>query len=272
MDYYVMLGVGKTASPDEIKRAYRALALKYHPDKNPGDAESERQFKEVASAYEVLIDPSKRAMYDARGYVGRRPASPPPRTNTHPPRPNPPRPAKKPKKPRPMPVRMPIIDRNPVWDDNWHAPRQPEPHELAFPCEFVEVEGTGRDIIVELRLSPHELRQGCSKSVKVRRRKRCHKCVEGKQKCPRCGGRWQHMTMNTWNAPAKCPLCKCEKSYKTDCKECEGSGLCIWEVLEVGVEVPPRSVSGQRVVLTEGEDSGKFSEIPGKLYVVLKSV
>ena len=59
-DYYDVLGVGKSASTDEIKKAYRKLAIKYHPDKNPGDKEAEERFKEATEAYEVLRDPQKR--------------------------------------------------------------------------------------------------------------------------------------------------------------------------------------------------------------------
>lgn len=69
-DYYEVLGVGKTAAVDEIKKAYRKLALKYHPDKNPGDAEAEEKFKEAAEAYGVLSDEEKRARYDRYGHQG----------------------------------------------------------------------------------------------------------------------------------------------------------------------------------------------------------
>lgn len=67
-DYYEILGVSKTATADEIKKAYRALAMKYHPDKNAGDADSEEKFKEVSAAYEVLGDELKRKQYDAGGF------------------------------------------------------------------------------------------------------------------------------------------------------------------------------------------------------------
>ncbi len=66
-DYYDILGVGRDASADDIKKAYRALAFKYHPDKNPGDAEAEEKFKEATEAHEVLSDPDKRAQYDQFG-------------------------------------------------------------------------------------------------------------------------------------------------------------------------------------------------------------
>jgi len=69
-DYYEVLGVVKTAGTQEIKTAYRKLAQKYHPDRNPGDAEAEERFKEAAEAYSVLCDGDKRARYDRFGHQG----------------------------------------------------------------------------------------------------------------------------------------------------------------------------------------------------------
>src|SRR3954467_10597108 len=66
-DYYEVLGLQKGVSAEEIKKAYRKLAVKYHPDKNPGDKAAEEQFKELGEAYEVLNDPQKRATYDQYG-------------------------------------------------------------------------------------------------------------------------------------------------------------------------------------------------------------
>ena len=69
-DYYEVLGVDRSASEDEIKKAYRKLAMRYHPDHNPGDAEAEQKFKEAAEAYDVLRDAEKRARYDRFGHAG----------------------------------------------------------------------------------------------------------------------------------------------------------------------------------------------------------
>ena len=69
-DYYEVLGVDKNVTPEELKKAYRKLALQYHPDRNPGDKEAEEKFKEAAEAYDVLSNPDKKARYDQFGMAG----------------------------------------------------------------------------------------------------------------------------------------------------------------------------------------------------------
>src|SRR4030067_2712026 len=69
-DYYEVLGLGRNASEEEIKKAYRRMALNYHPDRNPGDKEAEEKFKEAAEAYDVLRDPNRRGIYDFYGHDG----------------------------------------------------------------------------------------------------------------------------------------------------------------------------------------------------------
>lgn len=70
LDYYKVLGVERSATADEIKRAYKKVAIKYHPDRNPGDKEAEEKFKQAAEAYDVLRDPEKRSRYDQFGAAG----------------------------------------------------------------------------------------------------------------------------------------------------------------------------------------------------------
>ena len=72
-DYYEVLGVDKSASANDIKKAYRRKAMEYHPDKNPGNKEAEEKFKEAAEAYSVLSDPDKKARYDQFGHAGTAP-------------------------------------------------------------------------------------------------------------------------------------------------------------------------------------------------------
>ena len=69
-DYYEVLGISRSAGPDEIKKAYRKLAIQYHPDKNPDDKQAEDKFKEVAEAYSVVSDPQKKSRYDQFGHAG----------------------------------------------------------------------------------------------------------------------------------------------------------------------------------------------------------
>ena len=68
-DYYEVLGIERTVTAEEIKKSYRKLAIKYHPDKNPGDKAAEEKFKELGEAYEVLNDPEKRTLYDQYGHA-----------------------------------------------------------------------------------------------------------------------------------------------------------------------------------------------------------
>ena len=77
-DYYEILGVSKTAEEREIKKAYKRLAMKFHPDRNPGDPEAEKKFKEISEAYEVLSDDKKRQTYDRYGKEGVHGFQPPP--------------------------------------------------------------------------------------------------------------------------------------------------------------------------------------------------
>lgn len=74
-DFYALLNVSRTASPEDLKKAYRKLAMKYHPDKNPGDKKAEETFKQISEAYEVLSDPKKRDMYDQFGFAGGNPGA-----------------------------------------------------------------------------------------------------------------------------------------------------------------------------------------------------
>ena len=69
-DYYEILGVSREASPEEVKKSYRKVAMQYHPDRNPGDKAAEEKFKEAAEAYEVLSDADKKAQYDRFGHAG----------------------------------------------------------------------------------------------------------------------------------------------------------------------------------------------------------
>ena len=74
-DFYEILGVSKSSTADEIKKAYRKVAMQFHPDRNPGNKEAEEKFKEAASAYEILSDPDKRAQYDRFGHNALDPAA-----------------------------------------------------------------------------------------------------------------------------------------------------------------------------------------------------
>ncbi|HWG49036.1 MAG TPA: molecular chaperone DnaJ [Candidatus Acidoferrales bacterium] len=249
-DYYEVLGVTRTASEQEIKSAYRKLAMQHHPDRNPGNQEAEEKFKECTEAYSVLIDVEKRQRYDQFGHAGVNggggfsgfdPAN--------------------------------FQDFGDIFGD-------------IFSDFFgVNIGGGGRrgrpqrggDARADVTLTFEEAAVGKKTSVKVRSYQNCDNCkgtgaAEGKgpTTCGTCGGRGQVRYQQGFFSIARtCPACGGMGRVITDpCSKCKGEGRMMKE-RTVEVNVPPGVEDGTRIRYQGQGDSGGVGGHAGDLYVVL---
>ena len=240
-DFYEVLGLQKGASDDEIKKAYRQMAKKYHPDLNPGDKEAEAHFKEVGEAYEVLSDPQKKARYDQFGHAGVDPNFGAGAGGYG-------------------GVDVDFGDIGDIFSSifgggfgggggrraNPNAPRR------------------GSDAAASVILSFEEAAKGCKKKVNVQRICTCGECGgTGAQKgtspksCPDCGGsgqvvRQQRTPFGVMQTQAPCSRCQGRgKIVETPCSACGGQGR-VRQTEQVGVNIPA------------GIDDGQVISIPGK--------
>lgn len=246
-DYYEVLGVEKNASSDQIKSAYRKLALKYHPDKNPGDKEAEAKFKEAAEAYEVLSDSDKRARYDRYGHEGVGGS---------------------------YSANMNDIFAHfgnifggggggSIFDDifGFGGGRSRGPQK-------------GADIRCTIELEFEEPAKTTEKTINVQRREVCSSChgsccSDGSKKtnCPRCQGRGVILQQQGFfSIQQTCPSCR-GKGFKIDnpCKKCQGKG---YEIVTktISVKVPAGISDGMQIrVAGEGEKL-QNDAIRGDLY------
>ncbi|MHC5165141.1 MAG: DnaJ domain-containing protein, partial [Planctomycetota bacterium] len=241
-DYYEILGVQKGASAGDIKRKYRQLAIKYHPDKNPGDKEAEAKFKECAEAYEVLSDDTKRQRYDQFGHDGLRGAGM--HDYSH----------------------MNVNDISDIFGDIFgdlfgggrrRSARggQPRP-------------ARGYDLETLVQLTLEEVATGAEKTIEFTRQDTCGECTgtgvaKGKQpsKCGTCGGAGQVQRGGMggfFQMVSTCPQCQGTGQVITDpCRKCRGKGQ-VPKKRKLSVKVPAGVHEGQGIRVTgEGE--------PGKL-------
>jgi molecular chaperone DnaJ len=248
MDYYITLGVERTATLDEIKKAYRKLAMQYHPDRNPGDKDAETKFKTVQEAYDTLSNPEKKSRYDAFGTVGPR--------YTAPPRPQP---------PQPKPKTKEDFERERKQEKSKkEKAASPLDEDLAkIDCTFFNGNGTGRNIMVQLKLTAAEMKSGGVKSVTIKKRDLCKRCVgDGKAmvSCPACGGRRDEV--------GHCMKCHGYGAEDRVCPSCNGEGVKDWIMQEVKVVFSRNIQPGHQVnILGEGEAAPRRP--PGNLRVVV---
>ena len=243
-DFYEVLGVGRGASPEELKKAYRKLAREYHPDRNPDDAGAEERFKEVQQAYDTLSEPGKRKEYDAGdrlGGFGRSPGGPGGGPG----------------------FGADIGDIfSTIFKRGAGAPQQVR----------------GRDLETEVQLSFHDAMRGTEVSITVPKQSSCKTCSGTGAKpgtlpsvCPRCNGRGVDTeSQGFFSISQPCPRCGgAGQIIEEPCNTCGGSGLTL-QRKRYRVRIPAGVHDGSRIrVAGKGED-GPRGAPPGDLYVVTR--
>ena len=254
-DYYEVLGVDKTASEEEIKKAYRKIAIQYHPDRNPGNKEAEEKFKEAAEAYDVLHDQQKRQQYDQFGFAG--------------------------------PggdfggfggTSMNMDDIFSMFGDifggragfgGFGGSRQPQKHR-------------GSDLRLKVRLSLKEISEGTTKKFRVRKDVKCSHCGGSGAEagstdeiCSTCHGSGiiTHTTQSIFGmmqSQGVCPTCGgTGRVIKNKCKHCGGSGVEKGdEVVEINI---PAGVAEGMIVTAQGKgNAGQRNGINGDIQVLIE--
>jgi molecular chaperone DnaJ len=253
-DYYEILGVSKDASQEEIKRAYRQLAKKYHPDANPGDKVAEEKFKEAAEAYEVLSDPEKRAKYDQYGHEG---------------------------------MASIFGKEGFTWSDFTHfGDIEDILGDFFGESIFGDIFGFGQrrkrqkkgaDLRYDLELTLKEAAFGCEKKIRVPRMEVCRTCngsgaKPGTRKltCPVCQGRGQiRQTQGFFSISRTCHRCYGKgEIVEVLCPTCDGSGQ-MKNVRTIMVKVPPGVDDGNRIKIPKEGEIPSSGGLAGDLYVII---
>jgi molecular chaperone DnaJ len=258
-DYYEVLGVDKKASADDIKRAYRRLAIKYHPDKNPGDKDAEAKFKECAEAYEVLSDSDKRTRYDQYGHDGLRGAGV--HDYSH----------------------MNVNDISDIFGD-------------IFGDMFGDIFGgrrssrggaggargaaRGYDLETAVELTLEDVSGGVEKTIEFTRQDTCQDCTgtgvaKGKSptRCTTCGGGGQVQRAGLggfFQMVSTCPQCQGTGQIITDpCRKCRGKGT-VPKKRTLSVKIPAGVHEGQGIRVTGEGEPGRHGGPRGDLYCYVR--
>lgn len=259
VDYYEALGVGREASADEIKKAYRKQALKFHPDRNPGDAEAERRFKDISEAYEVLSDDKKRALYDRYGAEGVTGAA-----GMH-------GGAGFESMEEALRTFMGAfggMGSDSIFDSFFGGGGGGGPTSHAR---------QGASKRANITLSFAEAAKGVDKELAITNYVNCSDCnglgagsPQGVQQCSVCGGAGQVFEQRGFfSMSMTCSQCHGEGRVITDpCKKCHGEGV-VKEKQHVKVHIPAGVDSGMRLKMSGYGDAGQGGGPPGDLYVFI---
>jgi molecular chaperone DnaJ len=252
-DYYEVLGLEKGAGEDEIKKAYRKQAVRFHPDKNPGDKAAEEKFKEVGEAYEVLSDPQKRAAYDQYGHAAfdRRAGGGFGRTGGfH----------------DPFDVFREVFGGGSIFEDFFGGARQ----DPSGPQR-------GEDLRYDMELLFAEAAHGCEKEITVTKPETCDVChgtgAEAGSRvsqCPTCGGRGQVISSRgIFSIAQTCPHCRgAGRVMEKPCKSCRGDGRRE-KTSKIKLRIPAGVDTGSRLRSAGNGEAGWRGGPSGDLYVVL---
>jgi molecular chaperone DnaJ len=249
-DYYEVLGVGKTAGQEEIKRAYRKLAVKFHPDKNPDDPHAEEKFKELGEAYDVLMDADKRAAYDRFGHSA--------------------------------------FTQGAGFGRGFHDPFDIFREVFGggggiFETFFGgggmagEDRQRGSDLRYDMQITLEEAAFGVEKEIEVRKLNTCDKCdgtgaEPGSRtlNCPTCGGRGQVISSRGFfHVSQTCPRCHgVGHIVEKPCHECNGEGR-VEKSSRIKLTIPPGITDGSRLRSSRNGEAGIRGGPQGDLYVVI---
>jgi len=251
-DYYEVLGIPRGASPEEIKKAYRKMALKYHPDRNAGDKEAEEKFKEAAEAYSVLIEPEKRSIYDRYGHQGLQGEG----------------------------FGFSGFDSS-IFQDFEDI--------LGNFFGFGDIFGTrerrrrysprrGRDLGLEIEITLEEAAFGVSKEIKLERAENCHSCHgtglepgTNMSTCPTCQGTGhQRYSQGFFTISRTCSRCQGRgEIISYPCHTCSGTGK-EKKRKSLNIKIPPGIDDGTRLRLAGEGEAGDAGAPKGDLYVLVR--
>ncbi len=254
-DYYVVLGVSRTATQEEIKKAYRKQALKYHPDKNPGDPEAEEKFKEAAEAYEVLSDPEKRARYDQFGHAGVSGSSSGFGSGG-----------------------MDIEDIFEHFGDIFGG------FGFGFGSGGGRSRSKGSNIRVKVQLTLEEIAHGVKKKIKVRKDVACEACGgtgarngTAYHTCPTCHGHGQvtriaNTFLGRMQTTTTCPTCHGQgRIISEKCPVCHGEGVVKGEEI-IEINIPAGVEDGMQLSLNSRGNAARRGGLKGDLIVLIEEI
>jgi len=252
-DYYEILGVERNASPEEIKKAYRKVALKYHPDKNPDNEAAERKFKEAAEAYEVLSHAEKKQQYDRFGHAGVRGPE----------------------------GRGPEMNMEDIFAQFSDIFGGSSPFESFF-SQGQQRARKGTDLRIKLKLSLKEVANGVDKKIKIRRHATCTTCGGNGAKegttiatCIVCQGTGQirkiaNTMLGQVMTTTPCNACHGEgKTISAPCTACQGEGRLLKEEV-INLQIPAGVSDGMQLSMTGKGNVPARGGVPGNLLILIE--